>query len=200
MKCFVLLYLLIMGSGYALANDYDEARTTLQQTLNELLEVLKDKLATVKDEKREDQFYYGLARNLLKVVDMKLMSKLALGKYWNSTDEMQKQRFIRGFEKMLIKSYAKQVALLADIEIEFLPQPQGTPPRKYQIIHTRVITADGKAPLQVNYSMINRDGWKVFDFIIGGVSILSQFRQNFDAEIRETGLQALIRRFDSVDV
>lgn len=199
MKIFILFFLLSININHALANAYNEARSVLQQSLSEMLEKLENKPAGMKDKEQGDQFYYDVARSVLDIVDMEVMSKLVLGRHWKNADDGQRRRFVYGFEKMLIKSYAKQTALLANVQIEFLPAPEEISQRKYQIIHTQVKTADGHPPLQVNYSMTNNNGWKVFDFIVDGVSILNQFRQNFDAEIRETSLHALISRLNGMN-
>ena len=193
-KFFILFIVLSAVGVSANADDYSDATKVIRQTINELTTAAKEGPAKITDKSSEDQFYYGLAKQALAVINVELMGKLALGNHWKSASDEQKKKFVYGFERMLVKSYAKQVALLRDTQIEFLPQPPGVPPRKYQIIYTQITFSDGRSPLKVNYSMIKREGWQVFDFLVDGVSIVNQFRQNFNAEVTETSLSALIER------
>ncbi len=187
----------VLLPGVGQADDNAAARAVMQQTTERLLERLhaEDKLY----HEDEQRLYAMLEEVVLPVVDMRLISRLALGGHWKAASESQQQRFVENFRSMLMKSYGKTLLLLSDVKIEYETPAPGKPQKKYQIVRTKMITSDNKPPLGISYSLIDREGWKVFDIIIDGTSIAKQFRSGFDQEIRETGFDALLDRLSKFD-
>lgn len=186
---------LMTSAAETRADDYAEARGVMQQVTDRLLERLRTE--DKKYEQDEAHLYEVIENVVLPVVDVRLFSRYALGGHWKSASEPQKLRFIEGFQSMLMKSYGKQLLLLSDIEI--VPDPSFSAGKKYQVVRTRAILKGNNAPLSVDYLMMNRGEWKVFDIIIDSTSMIKQFRGSFDQEIKETGFEALLVRLDKFD-
>ncbi len=192
-----LVFAVVLPVCVAQADDAVAARSAMQQVTEQLLARLHTELKTyLEDEKR---LYAMLEEVVLPTVDMPLLSRLVLGNHWKTASEFQKRHFVEKFQTMLIRSYGKTLLLLPDIRIEYEPLAPDEPSKKYQVVRTKVIASDNRAPLSISYSLINREGWKVFDIIIDGSSIARQFRNGFDQEIRETGFDALVARLSQFD-
>ena len=177
---------------------YAEAQAVMQRTTRQLLNHLREHIKDYSE--NEELLYMMLRETVLPVVDTRLISRLVLGTHWKTASKSQQERFAASFQAALIRNYGKALLLLPDIRIEYIPAAPGERPRKkYQVVRTKVMTSTNQAPLSINYSMINRQGWKVFDIIIDGTSIAKQFRDGFDQEIRETGFEALLMRLENAD-
>lgn len=193
---FCLLGVLIITTSHVVAaDDFSSAKATVSQVLDKLLTEVKrlDKEGTVTDEA-----YLQLAESIIEHIDTETMARLAVGKqYWKQMTTTQRQSFLGGFRGMIISTYAKQATLLKGVRFEFLPPKPGQTKGKYVIVETQV-HLEGKPPLAVGYALKQQQGaWKVFDFIVDGVSLVRQFRKNFDAEIRTTSLKQFIERIST---
>lgn len=191
----VAIAALMLSASEGLADDYAEARNVMQQATDRLMERLR-----AEDEKyRQDEVrLYALIRDVvLPVIDVRLFSRYALGEHWKNSSETQKQRFVQGFQSMLIKSYGKQLLLLSGIEVT--SDPPASTKKKYQIVRTRAMLKGNSTPLSIDYLMMNREGWKIVDIIIDSTSMIKQFRGSFGQEIKETGFEALLARLDKFD-
>ena len=198
-KMHVLMVAMLLPLCVAQADDnvadYIAAQAVMQRATQQLLDRLKTHFKTYAED--EQRFYRMLEEVVLPVIDMRLISRLVLGAHWKTVNDLQKERFVKNFQMVLMKSYGKTLLLLPDIHIEYMPSPareENQSRKKHQIVNTKIMTSDNKPPLSVNYALKNREGWKVFDIIIDGTSIVRQFRDGFDQEIREVGFNALLER------
>ncbi len=173
-------------------DDYAAARAVMQQTTERLLKRLHAEADVYHTD--EQRLYRMLEEVVVPAVDMRLISRLVLGAHWDAADALQQQRFVKVFQSMLMKSYGKTLLLMSDIRVEYEPPLSGEPRKKYQVVRTKVMASSNKPPLSISYSLVDREGWKIFDIIIDGASIARQFRVGFDREIREVGFEALLGR------
>ena len=188
----VLITAVMLSAGVVCADGHAAARLVMQQAIDRLTQRLDAEAEMYAED--EQRLYLMLEEEVLPVVDMHLIGRLVLGRHWKTAGEAQKKDFIRYFRSMLMKSYGKTLLLLDDFKVEYEPPLPDDMNKKYQIVRTKVVTSSNRPPLSINYSLIEREGWKMFDIIIDGTSIARQFRTGFDREIREVGLDALIAR------
>ncbi|MGQ0657116.1 MAG: MlaC/ttg2D family ABC transporter substrate-binding protein [Chromatiales bacterium] len=127
-------------------------------------------------------------------VDTARSGRLILGKHWRNATTTQRQQFIDNFRRLLLRTYAVHVSDYADAEIVYLPSSQASTDGNLAVVRTRV-TRGGKPPANVDYRMYQtEDGWKVFDVVVNGISIVVTFRSAIDAEIQQYGIDGLIAR------
>ncbi|MCP4409051.1 MAG: ABC transporter substrate-binding protein [Gammaproteobacteria bacterium] len=131
---------------------------------------------------------------LLPAIDLKAFSKLLLSHNWRKASVPQRERFTREFKGMLMRTYAKYLIDYSGTQVKMLPQ-KGTERRaNRQVVYTEVVQF-GKPPLAVNYSFWLNDGkWKAYNVTIDGLSLVHLFRAEFNREISETSLDAVIDR------
>ena len=176
------------------ADDKSEAIAFMREISDNLLEQLENRDLYKKD---KVQYYRMLENEILDFMNMELMSKLILRTHWMTASSDQKTRFLNSFKNMLLESYGKTLLLLPNIRIEFIENPADQTPRKYQIVHTKLFTSGNEPPVSLDYYLIKREEWKIFDLRIDGLSIIKQFRESFGEEIATTNLNALIERLNT---
>ncbi|MGD2083957.1 MAG: ABC transporter substrate-binding protein [Chromatiales bacterium] len=127
--------------------------------------------------------------------DFERMAQWVLGRYWNEASEQQRSRFVVEFREMLVRTYAKVLLEYSGQQIAYPPMrvPEGAREVK---VRTEVLEA-GAPPVPVDYSLYY-DGrrWRVFDVVVDGVSLVSNYRSSFSREIRRAGIDSLIRKLE----
>ena len=159
---------------------------------------LTEKLGGRKEELAEDrQALYALINDiLLPRFDRKLAAQLVLAKHWRTASEEQRDRFINAFYNSLLRKYADGILEFDEERIEVL-EFRGDTSAKRSLVKTNVTLDDGTT-IPVHYDLVNRgDRWLIFNVKVEGVSYVSNYRTELDAEIRATSLAAVIERLES---
>lgn len=134
-------------------------------------------------------------RELLPHVDVDYISRLVLGQHWRSASEDQRKRFQNAFQDFLLKSYGQGLADFTEDRLKVMPV-RGKPDPRRTIVQTE-IGRDSGQPVPVAFTMRwTDDGWKVFDVIIEGISYVRNYRTDFNTEVQQRGLDALIERLE----
>ncbi len=126
------------------------------------------------------------------LVDFRRISALVLGKLWRKATDEEKQQFTAQFKTLLVRTYSRAFYEFKEWTVEFLPLIMEEGAKKI-IVKTEIIQP-GIQPLSVNYRMINSKGeWKVYDILIEGVSLVTNYRTSIKNEYKRVGsLQGLI--------
>lgn len=129
---------------------------------------------------------------ILPHMDFRAMSKLALGKNWRSANAAQQERFVEAFKSMLIRTYSKSLTEYAGQEIKFLPY-RGQEEGKSTVTVKTAINQSNGPEIPIDYSLrIKDDIWKVYDIKIDGISLVTNYRSSFSADINRVGMDGLI--------
>jgi phospholipid transport system substrate-binding protein len=166
----------------------------IQGAVTELTEGLdgrKDELA-----KDKDALYALIDDILLPRFDRKLAAQLVLAKHWRSANEEERERFIDAFYNSLLQKYADGILEFDESRIEVIAF-RGDATAKRTLVKTNVTLDDGtKVP--VHYDLVNRgDRWLIFNVKVEGISYVSNYRTELDAEIRASSLGEVIERLES---
>lgn len=179
---------LLIGTAQAAQTPPD---VLVRQTTDQVLEALKQKQAQVK---QDPQAAGDLVREIvLPHFDFDLMSRLVLARNWRTATPQQQKRFTQQFQELLIRTYGTSLSEYSGQKVVYLPM-QPSPDKNRAIVRTEIQQADGPAvPLQY---MLREgpEGWKVFDVVIDGVSLVQNYRTSFASEIQRGGLDGLIAR------
>jgi phospholipid transport system substrate-binding protein len=124
------------------------------------------------------------------------MTALAVGRDWNKATEAQKQTLITEFRTLLVRTYSNALSSYRDQSVRYRPftmAPQDTDVK----VRTEVLQP-GSRPVQLDYSLSLVDGgagkeWKVYDVIVGDVSLVTNYRDTFAQEVRKGGIDGLIQ-------
>ena len=200
--CLGTLLVLALLAGRATAA-MSHPTSMLESLTDEVITVLKSEQEAV----HEDPTYLFevVERVLLPHVDMDVMSRYVLGKYWRSATDAQRERFRREFKDLLVRFYvsaliddtAKLDELLANSKnlISYLPVTVDDATRK-TTVRAEVNMPNGGPRVPVSFSLFrNTEGeWMMYDVNVDGISLVTNYRSSFATEIKRDGLDTLIDR------
>jgi len=183
----LLLALLLPAGAFAAEADIAAAREIVDRTTDAVLAVLSNKdLST--QERRSQIEAIAIER-----FDFQTMSRLVLARNWRRFSEQQRAEFVEEFKRHLSVSYGSRIERYDQEEVKIVGErlePRGDVTVKTEI---RGGQFEGAA---VDYRLRNRapDGWRVIDVIIEGVSLVSNFRDQFKSVLADGGPDELLKR------
>jgi phospholipid transport system substrate-binding protein len=162
----------------------------VQDTSSRMLAALKDERDVIK---RDSSRLYELVSTIvLPYFDFERMSQWVLGKNWRTATPEQRASFVEQFRALLVRTYGTALSEYADEKVIYLPFA-GDLSAPTVTVRTEIEQAGSTIP--INYSMYrSRDGWKVYDVAISGVSLVTNYRSSFGNIIRDEGMDSLIRQ------
>ncbi len=163
-------------------------KETSEQVLS-ILESNKDKY-----QQQPEELFKLVNDIILPHLDFRAMSKLALGKNWRKANDDQQTRFVEAFKVMLIRTYSKSLTEYAGQKINFLPYRPPAEGKRTTKVQT-VISQSNGPEIPIDYSLrIKNDIWKVYDIKIDGISLVTNYRNSFAADINRVGIDGLIEK------
>ena len=189
MKKFLLIILaLVMSITVSAAEAPD---LFVKKIADEVFEILK----TDKDLKagNKEKAYKITEEKILPYFDFERISKLVLGKAYPAATKEEQEAFKKEFRTMLVKTYGSALLKFKDQTLSY--KPTRFEPTDEEVLVKTEILQPGAPPLPIDY-MLEKDGnsWKVFDIIIEGVSLVTNYRGQFGNEIRQNGMASLISK------
>jgi phospholipid transport system substrate-binding protein len=189
MKKFLLLILTLLMSMSIFAAEAPDL--FVRKIADEVFEILK----TDKDLKagNKEKAYKITEEKILPYFDFDRISKLVLGKAWPAATKDEQEAFKKEFRTMLVKTYGSALLKFKDQTLNY--KPTRFQPSDEEVLVKTEILKSGAPPLPIDY-MLEKDGdsWKVFDIIIEGVSLVTNFRGQFGNEIKQNGIASLISK------
>lgn len=167
----------------------------------EVIQTASDKLQIQLQDKTFIEDFARVNRYVEEVIDPYMdfdrISMYVLGNLWRQASPEQKAQFKKEFRELLIRTYSRAFTEFKDWKIRYLPLRVDENDNKV-VVRTE-IHQPGKQPVAVHYRMINVKGtWKVYDIIIEGVSLVTNYRTSFKSEVERTGsLDSVIHRIAS---
>jgi phospholipid transport system substrate-binding protein len=146
----------------------------------------------------------GNRAKLIQLIDAKVlphfnftaMTGLAMGQNWNKATPEQKKRLTEEFRTLLVRTYASALAAYSEQKFDFRPL-RAKPTDTDVTVQVRVLQP-GAQPVPIDYSMEKTaSGWKVYDVMVGGVSLVANYRTEFGNVVRESGIDGLIKNLST---
>lgn len=120
------------------------------------------------------------------------MTALAVGQNWGKASPEQKKRLTEEFRTLLVRTYASALAAYSEQKFDFRPL-RAKPTDTDVTVNVRVLQPGGQ-PVTLDYSMEKTaNGWKVYDVMVGGVSLVANYRTEFANAVRTSGIDGLIK-------
>ncbi|HEY9530982.1 MAG TPA: ABC transporter substrate-binding protein [Burkholderiales bacterium] len=124
------------------------------------------------------------------------MTALAMGASWNKASPEQKRQLTEEFKTLLVRTYASALAAYSEQRFEYRPL-RAKPTDTDVTVQVRVIQS-GAQPVPIDYSMEKTSGgWKVYDVMVGGVSLVANYRTEFNGTVRNSGIDGLLKNLQS---
>lgn len=183
----VLFGLFFAASG-ALANE-EAPDAMIRKVTDDVLNIVR----------QDKEIRSGNTKKAIELVEAKVlpnfnfqrMTALAMGRDWNKANAEQKKRLTDEFKTLLVRTYSNALTGYKDQTIRYKPA-------KLQAGDTEVmvrteIVQPGNKPIPLDYSLEKQpEGWKVYDVVVAGVSLVTNYRDTFNQEVRANGVDGLI--------
>lgn len=185
------------------AQDPAPAAASATQTPEQIIQSIADQLATAIDGHRDelkqnqDKLISIIDEVLLPHFDIDYASILVLGQHAREATPAQRERFAKAFYNSITHRYAEGLLDYTRGRVKVLPF-SGDLNDKRTVVRTQVVMDDGKL-VSIDYAFRkSRSGdWKAYDVIIEGISYVTNYRNQVDAEIRKSGIDALITNLET---
>jgi phospholipid transport system substrate-binding protein len=133
---------------------------------------------------------------ILPHVDFEESTRLAVGRSWNQASPEQRKKLTEEFRRMLVRTYSTAVSAYQGQTMKVLPvrmQPDDT-----EVTVRNQYIRPGARPVALDYSMRKTDGgWKIYDIVVEGVSLVLTYRSEFDVVVKQQGVDGLIKALAS---
>ena len=189
-KIVCLLLVLLLLSQTAVADVESEAAKLLKRSVDKIFTVLSDKELSI-DQKRSK-----VIEITNPVFSFSLMAKLSLGKaHWSRFNAKQRAEFIDLFTDLFENFYIDKLDFFSNETVVF--QPATIVKQKKVLIQTALISKG------TQYSMLykmfkTKNGWRIYDFEIEGVSILRSYRSQYHHFLKKGGIEGLLAKMREI--
>lgn len=162
----------------------------VKATIDRVVSILKDPALknTAKDAQRQKQLQEAIYPRF----DFREMAKRSLGVHWRDRTSQEQEEFVSLFTTLVAQSYSKSLDAYTDEKIDYIKEETDT---QIAIVSTRIVNEKGRLDIPIDYKLIDRDGdWKVYDVVIEDVSMVSNFRSQFNSIIQTSSYTELVRK------
>ena len=191
MKSFISWVVALSLCGFA------GALSAVESVPDEMVRKVTDEVLTIVRQDKDIQ--NGNAKKAMELVEAKVlpnfnfqrMTALAMGRDWNKASPDQKKRLADEFKTLLVRTYSNALTGYKDQTIRFKPSKDLG---DGEVLVKTEIVQSGNKPIQLDYSLEKAaDGWKVYDVVVAGVSLVTNYRETFAQEVRANGIDGLIQ-------
>ena len=122
--------------------------------------------------------------------DFRAMSQRTLATNWKKASDAEKQEFTDLFKQLIQSSYVGKLEAYTNETVEYVAEKAKG---RKAVVETLIKTASADIPL--NYKMYSKDGnWLVYDVIIEGVSLISNYRSSYQTIVKQEGFDGLMAK------
>jgi phospholipid transport system substrate-binding protein len=180
----------------------------LKGAIDRVLQVLED--PALKGEARAAERHRALREIADEIFDFDETARRAMAQHWRSLTEAQRKEFVGLFSDLLERAYTSKIELYGGERIQYpagerIQYPAGEriqyPAERiegdFATVSTRLITKKG-TEVPIDYRMLRQgDRWRIYDVSIEGVSLIANYRTQFNSVIRTSSYDELLRRLRS---
>ncbi len=124
--------------------------------------------------------------------DTARMTALAMGRNWRMATPEQQKLVTAQFQTLLIRTYSNALTNYRDNKMTYKPLRMN--PGDTDVVVRTEVTRPGQAPVPIDYSMEKTaDGWKAYDVVVAGVSLVTNYRDEFNDLVKSSGVDGLIK-------
>lgn len=170
----------------AFATPTDEVK----RTVDEVVRIVSEKETKKNEQKRRQE----LKKTISVIFDYGEMAKRSLGKHWNQRTPSERKQFVDLFATLLENSYAGKIESYNNERIVYIKESIDG---DYAEVKSKVVTAK-RDEFTLDYRLMNQSGkWMVYDVVIEGVSLVSNYRSQFNRIITANGYAELVKKLQS---
>jgi phospholipid transport system substrate-binding protein len=163
----------------------------IKSVTNEVLDIVR----------KDKDIQSGNTKKAIELVEAKVlphfnftrMTQLALARDWRQANAGQQKTLTDEFRHLLVRTYSKALTEYKNQTIDFKPfvaKPGETDAR----VRTEIKQSGAGKNIELDYFLEKSGaGWKVYDIEVGGISLVTNYRDSFAAEVRNNGIDGLIK-------
>jgi phospholipid transport system substrate-binding protein len=193
MKKLMQSWVVVLGALFAACVCAQEMKP------DELVKKVTDEvLAAVKSDKQlaagdKEKALKLAEEKVLPLIDFQEATRLAVGRAWREASKEQKEKLTTEFRRMLVRTYSNAISAYEGQTIKV--QPVHMKADETDVTVHNQYTRPGGKPVQLDYQMHRTaGGWKIYDIVVEGVSLVLTYRSEFDAVVKQQGVDGLIKR------
>lgn len=169
-----------------------------QESPDALIQKVTDEVLTIVRQDKDIQ--NGNTKKAIELVEVKVlphfnfqrMTALAMGRDWKKATDEQQEKLSQEFKTLLVRTYSNALTGYKDQTIRYKPTKMQSGDTEV-VVKTEVVQPGGR-PIQLDYSVEKQnEGWKVFDVVVAGVSLVTNYRETFNQEVRANGVDGLLQ-------
>lgn len=168
----------------------------IRQTTEEVLKIVR----------QDKDIQSGDKQKIIALVEAKVlphfnftrMTQLAIGRGWRDATPQQRESLVKNFRTLLVRTYSNALNVPAALEatrsdpLEI--KPLSIKPDAKEAVVQSVYKGPNGPALPIDYRVERSpDGWKVYDVIVEGISLVTNYRSTFSDEIQRSGVDGLIK-------
>lgn len=189
LKSAVVLAASAVISAGAFAQDVAPDELVRKNTTEILAAIKADKDLQAGDPKKVEKL---AEEKVLPYFNFPHMTQLAVGRNWRDASDAQKAALTEQFRVLLVRTYSTSLTQFRNQTIDVKPLKLAAADNEV-VVKTLIVQPGGQA-IPIDYSMEKTPGgWKVYDVLIDGVSLVTNYRSSFNTEIKEKGIDSLIK-------
>ena len=168
----------------------DDPMPVVKTTVDQALGVLRDTSTPLAQ--RQDKLRQIVAQTF----DFTEMSKSALGYHWKQLTPQQQKEFTDAFIAFIEDSYLSKINDYRGQQVAFKGARNDGP--QYAQVNTDIVQPNGGDPIHVNYLLLKEDStWKIYDVAVDSISIIANYRNQFNRVMNNKGYDTLIKDLKS---
>lgn len=179
---------LMMTGSPSPAASTTEATEAVQGTVANVIRVLDDE--KLKEPEQVEERRHEIEEIIRQRVDYEEMAKRALGTQWSSLSHHERREFVDLFVQLLRDTFAGRITERSDEQVLYLSEQ-----REDNFAEVRTQLKGRKIDTRIDFRLIHRSGdWRVYDVVIDGASIVSNYRSQFTSIIRDVSYGGLVKK------
>jgi phospholipid transport system substrate-binding protein len=188
-KKFLMIAAMLAYSMVAIADDTAPDELVRKSTTEVLAMLKADKELAAGNPAKVEKL---ANEKILPYFNFQRMTQLAVGRSWREATDEQKTALINEFRRLLVRTYSSSLSQFKNQTIDVRPLKVAA--SDAEVVVKTLIAQSGAQGIPIDYSMEKtKDGWKVFDVLIDGVSLVTNYRSSFSTEIKNGGIDGLVK-------
>jgi phospholipid transport system substrate-binding protein len=178
----------VLLASHVTRADAGEPLDKVRQTVDNVLTLVNNK--ALQSQERRTQ----IRQAVLQRFGFAEMAQRSMAQHWRTLTPQQRQEFVELFTDLLARSYMSRIE-------NYKAGPQGVRYPKeditgdHAVVHTEIMNERDPQPIKVDYHLLHKDSdWKVYDIVIEGVSLVNNYRTQFNTIILKDSYAGLVKQ------
>jgi phospholipid transport system substrate-binding protein len=188
-----IMCLSLLLAGRFTVGHAGEPQEKVRQTINDVMAILRDE--SLKAPERTEERRTKIRQAVTERFGFEEMAKRAMGRHWRTLTVPQQQEFVPLFSDLLENSYISKIeSYVGTQEIEILYTKESIDKEGYALVRTEIVNKRD-LNFEIEYRLLaNKGNWEAYDIVIEGVSLVNNYRTQFNKIIRQESYEALVKK------